>query len=218
LFGGEQEDNIESRAEVVRTMLGTVETEYIYRIADALIAADGPALLAEARALTERSLSLLARFTPFATGAMYTSDAGFFISTTRDRVKYKIFSRDPRVELTHLEEADDGSRRGERDRVGEREAGCAVAGEAFNQLLHGHVAHRPVDAETRCVVEREQIDQGAEILRGRLAERHKTRRQRRQFRAPIGRSQRCGFVAHGHTIPVLSRFLSNTSARSVICP
>lgn len=48
----------EVRAEVVRTMLGTVETEYIYRIADALVAADGPALLAEARALTERSLSL----------------------------------------------------------------------------------------------------------------------------------------------------------------
>ena len=48
----------EVRAGVVRTMLGTVETEYIYRIADALIAADGPALLAEARALTERSLSL----------------------------------------------------------------------------------------------------------------------------------------------------------------
>jgi DNA polymerase-3 subunit gamma/tau len=48
----------EVRADVVRTMLGAVETEYIYRIADALIAADGPALLAEARALTERSLSL----------------------------------------------------------------------------------------------------------------------------------------------------------------
>ncbi len=48
----------EVRSDVVRTMLGTVETEYIYRIADALIAADGPALLAEARALTERSLSL----------------------------------------------------------------------------------------------------------------------------------------------------------------
>jgi DNA polymerase-3 subunit gamma/tau len=48
----------EVRVEIVRTMLGTVETEYIYRIADALIAADGPALLAEARALTERSLSL----------------------------------------------------------------------------------------------------------------------------------------------------------------
>src|SRR2546429_1969609 len=48
----------EVRAEVVRTMLGTVETEYIYRIADALIAADGRALLGEARALTERSLSL----------------------------------------------------------------------------------------------------------------------------------------------------------------
>jgi DNA polymerase III subunit gamma/tau len=48
----------EVRTDVVRTMLGTVETEYIYRIADALIAADGPALLAEARVLTERSLSL----------------------------------------------------------------------------------------------------------------------------------------------------------------
>src|SRR5438105_980902 len=48
----------EGRAEIVRTMLGTVETEYIYRMADALIAADGPGLLAEARALTERSLSL----------------------------------------------------------------------------------------------------------------------------------------------------------------
>jgi DNA polymerase-3 subunit gamma/tau len=48
----------EVRAGVVRTMLGTVETEYIYRIADALIGADGPTLLAEARALTERSLSL----------------------------------------------------------------------------------------------------------------------------------------------------------------
>ena len=48
----------EVRAEIVRTMLGTVETEYIYRMADALIAADGLGLLAEARALTERSLSL----------------------------------------------------------------------------------------------------------------------------------------------------------------
>jgi hypothetical protein len=28
------------------------------------------------------SFSLLARFTPFATGAMYTSDFGFFLSTT----------------------------------------------------------------------------------------------------------------------------------------
>jgi ABC-2 type transport system permease protein len=28
------------------------------------------------------SLSLLARFTPFATGAMYTSDFGFFVSST----------------------------------------------------------------------------------------------------------------------------------------
>src|SRR5438270_1627196 len=46
------------RAGVVCPILGTVETEYIYRIADALIAADGPALLGEARALTERSLSL----------------------------------------------------------------------------------------------------------------------------------------------------------------
>jgi DNA polymerase-3 subunit gamma/tau len=48
----------EVRSAAVRTMLGSVETEHIYRIVDALLAADGPALLAEARALTERSLSL----------------------------------------------------------------------------------------------------------------------------------------------------------------
>ena len=48
----------EVRADAVRAMLGAVETEHIYRIADALLAADGPALLAEAKALAERSLSL----------------------------------------------------------------------------------------------------------------------------------------------------------------
>ncbi|HEV8255333.1 MAG TPA: DNA polymerase III subunit gamma/tau, partial [Casimicrobiaceae bacterium] len=42
----------------VRTMLGAADADYVYRIADALIACDGPALLAEARALTERSVSL----------------------------------------------------------------------------------------------------------------------------------------------------------------
>ena len=48
----------EVRSDAVRAMLGSVETEHIYRIADALLAADGPALLAEAKALAERSLSL----------------------------------------------------------------------------------------------------------------------------------------------------------------
>jgi DNA polymerase-3 subunit gamma/tau len=48
----------EVREGVVRTMLGTVDAEYAYRIADALIAHDGPALMAEARALTERGVSL----------------------------------------------------------------------------------------------------------------------------------------------------------------
>jgi DNA polymerase-3 subunit gamma/tau len=48
----------EVREGVVRTMLGTVDAEYAYRIADALIAHDGPALLAEAGALTERGVSL----------------------------------------------------------------------------------------------------------------------------------------------------------------
>jgi DNA polymerase III subunit gamma/tau len=50
----------EVREGVVRTMLGTVDAEYGYRIADALIVHDGPALLAEARALTERGVSLAA--------------------------------------------------------------------------------------------------------------------------------------------------------------
>ncbi len=48
----------EVRDAVVRTMLGSVDAEYAYRIADALLAGDGKALLAEAAALTERSLSL----------------------------------------------------------------------------------------------------------------------------------------------------------------
>jgi DNA polymerase III subunit gamma/tau len=48
----------EVRSDAVRSMLGSVETEHIYRIADALLDADGPALLAEAEALAARSLSL----------------------------------------------------------------------------------------------------------------------------------------------------------------
>ncbi|MEO8566084.1 MAG: DNA polymerase III subunit gamma/tau [Betaproteobacteria bacterium] len=48
----------EVREAVVRTMLGAVDAEYAYRIADALLAGDGKALLAEAAALAERSLSL----------------------------------------------------------------------------------------------------------------------------------------------------------------
>ena len=48
----------EVREAVVRTMLGAVDADYAYRIADALLAGDGPSLLAEARALTERGVSL----------------------------------------------------------------------------------------------------------------------------------------------------------------
>jgi DNA polymerase-3 subunit gamma/tau len=47
----------EVRDGVVRTMLGTVDRDYVYRIADALAADDGPALLAESDALAERGLS-----------------------------------------------------------------------------------------------------------------------------------------------------------------
>jgi DNA polymerase III subunit gamma/tau len=49
--GGEVKDD------VVRTMLGTVDRDYAYRIADALAANDGPALLAQSDALAERGLS-----------------------------------------------------------------------------------------------------------------------------------------------------------------
>jgi DNA polymerase III subunit gamma/tau len=48
----------EVRADDVRTMLGTVETEHVFRIADALLAGDGAGLLAEADALSVRSASL----------------------------------------------------------------------------------------------------------------------------------------------------------------
>ena len=42
---------------VVRTMLGAVDRDYVYRIADALAAGDGPALLAESDALAARGLA-----------------------------------------------------------------------------------------------------------------------------------------------------------------
>jgi len=48
----------EVRESAVRAMLGAADADYAYRIVDALLARDGPALLAEARALTERSVSL----------------------------------------------------------------------------------------------------------------------------------------------------------------
>jgi len=48
----------EVREAMVRTMLGAADAEYAFRIVDALLAGDGKALLAEAAALTERSLSL----------------------------------------------------------------------------------------------------------------------------------------------------------------
>ncbi len=42
---------------VVRTMLGAVDRDYVYRIADALGASDGPALMAESDALAARGLA-----------------------------------------------------------------------------------------------------------------------------------------------------------------
>jgi DNA polymerase-3 subunit gamma/tau len=48
----------EVRESAVRAMLGAADADYAYRIVDALVGRDGPALLAEARALTERSVSL----------------------------------------------------------------------------------------------------------------------------------------------------------------
>ena len=45
------------RDAVVRTMLGAVDTEYVYRIVDALVAGDGPALLAEVDAMALRSIA-----------------------------------------------------------------------------------------------------------------------------------------------------------------
>ncbi len=41
----------------MRTMLGAVDTEYVYRIVDALVADDGPALLAEVDAMASRSIA-----------------------------------------------------------------------------------------------------------------------------------------------------------------
>jgi DNA polymerase-3 subunit gamma/tau len=50
----------EVREAGVRSMLGTVDADYAYRIADALLAGDGVVLLAEARSLGERGTSMRA--------------------------------------------------------------------------------------------------------------------------------------------------------------
>ena len=55
------------RDDVVRSMLGTVDREHTYRIADALAAGDGPALLAESDALSARGLSGAAALEELAT-------------------------------------------------------------------------------------------------------------------------------------------------------
>jgi DNA polymerase-3 subunit gamma/tau len=44
---------------VVRTMLGAVDRDYVYRIADALAAGDGPALMAESDTLAARGLAAI---------------------------------------------------------------------------------------------------------------------------------------------------------------
>ncbi len=49
--------NGDVRESVVRTMLGAVDRDYVYRIADALAAGDGPALMAESDALAARGLA-----------------------------------------------------------------------------------------------------------------------------------------------------------------
>ncbi len=49
--------NGDVRESVVRTMLGAVDRDYVYRIVDALVAGDGPALLAETDALSSRGLA-----------------------------------------------------------------------------------------------------------------------------------------------------------------
>ena len=47
----------EVREPAVRAMLGAVDTQHVYRLADALLANDGPALLAEVDALAARSIA-----------------------------------------------------------------------------------------------------------------------------------------------------------------
>ncbi len=54
-FGGGQ-----VREPAVREMLGVVDRDYIYRIADALVTGDGPALLAEADAMAARGVAFAA--------------------------------------------------------------------------------------------------------------------------------------------------------------
>jgi DNA polymerase III subunit gamma/tau len=55
------------REEVVRTMLGAVDTDYVYRIVEALIGGDGPALLVEIDAMASRSVAFASALEELAT-------------------------------------------------------------------------------------------------------------------------------------------------------
>ena len=87
------------REEVVRSMLGTVDREHVYRIADALAAGDGPALLAEADALSARGLSasaaleeLASLFHRIAIAQTVPAGAGNFDDASRLRTYAERFS------------------------------------------------------------------------------------------------------------------------------
>src|SRR5688572_1110355 len=87
------------REEVVRSMLGTVDREHVYRIADALAAGDGPALLAEADALSARGLSasaaleeLASLFHRIAIAQTVPAGAGNFDDASRLRTYAEGFS------------------------------------------------------------------------------------------------------------------------------
>jgi DNA polymerase-3 subunit gamma/tau len=87
------------REDVVRSMLGTVDREHVYRIVDALAAGDGAALLAQADALSARGLSasaaleeLASLFHRIAIAQTVPAGAGNFDDATRLRTYVERFS------------------------------------------------------------------------------------------------------------------------------
>ena len=93
---------------------------------------------------------------------------------------------------------------GRADDVGEREAGSAIANGAIDQLLNGQFGDRLLDAETRCVRERQDVDERPDVVSGRLAQRHGPSHQSRERVSPVGgtRDVRIGrhcSVLFGHT-------------------
>src|SRR5436305_8337477 len=70
-----------------------------------------------------------------------------------------------RIELPHLNRADERTARAVSDDVGKRLAGLTRARRVLDELLNGEIGDRILQAETARIADRQEIDERAQVLR-----------------------------------------------------